>query len=228
MSDLRSLLTVAADNADATSADALVGEDLRRGRRALHRRTARRVGLRTGVAALVAAGVAAAMSPQDLARPQDRPAAADPVRSSASDPLALVAYDGTEPAGFEIAVIPDGWTVGTSDSASFTLVPPGGSVPEPENAEQAMAGPSLEGQIYVSLAREVPDPLVGKELTVAGRPGVLMDNFGPSDTRTLYLPGTDEASLAIQVWSGLPLTESQLVRFAEGVTVTEDAQPTAG
>jgi hypothetical protein len=84
---------------------------------------------------------------------------------------------------------------------------------------------SFVDKLVVSLqSHDATTPTAGTHVVVNGQPGIIDVSDG---VRSLtYKDGKYE--VAIQCWSNIHLTDSQLVTFAEGVTVTSAAQQPYG
>ena len=69
------------------------------------------------------------------------------------------------------------------------------------------------------------------KVTVNGRPAVLGFHYGGEGTtrdRWLIFSDAKGHKVLVQVPESLDLTTDQIVRFAEGITVTSQAQPIGG
>ena len=228
MTDIQHLLTSAADSVEApTTGDARA--DLARGQRALRRRTARRLALRTGVGGALAAAALAA-GPFASSNGTHGPATADSSSPSAiatgatpdAKKLELVAYEGPNPHGFELELIPDGWKITNSGESTFVIAPEDYVDPVPTEGVIDMHG------LSVVLAKDVPSPLVGRHVTVNGRPGIVFVTSDNDGTRTLFVRQPSGLHLAVQLNGGLGLDEADLVAIANGITITPDAVGSAG
>ena len=82
-----------------------------------------------------------------------------------------------------------------------------------------------DGKDVVSNPVSLPEPPAVEPFEVDGKAAKVTTN--EEGTRTLrYEHG--EYTLAIQVWPTLKLTDAQLIEFADGVSVTGEAQPGRG
>ncbi|MFY1696311.1 hypothetical protein [Solwaraspora sp. WMMA2101] len=131
----------------------------------------------------------------------------------------LVAYTGSQPEGYKLATVPQGWVVQGSDAWSLVLAP----------ADTADTDPnSLAGKIAVSTQAQMPSGLPSESVTVNGLAGHLVTMEDNTDGRTLFVEQPGGGYLTIQVWDGLGWTGEQIVEFAGGIEVTGDAQQTVG
>ncbi|TDB81937.1 hypothetical protein, partial [Micromonospora sp. KC721] len=114
---------------DQTSPD-VVTADVARGHRALTRRRQRRLAFSGAAVALVAT---VALGAGQIGGTGGAPTrvAEGPGTSTNTSRLQLVAYTGTQPVGFEVSTVPEGWKVVSSDKSSFIVTPPGGDTAPP-------------------------------------------------------------------------------------------------
>jgi hypothetical protein len=222
MSDLRTLLHEAAPQPTAVS-ELVVERDLARARRALRLRRGRRTGIVGGLVAASALVAVAVVNPGGT--PSTPTATSSPSSRSDVPGIALVAYTGAQPAGFELDKIPAGWAVRDSTSGLLTLAPEGDTTPP------ADGGPtSLVGTIAVSIQGDsgIPSGVRLDDVTVDGRPAVIAHMKGAGDTRTLFIEQPSGTYLTIQVWDGLGWDNARIAEFAASVHVTDDAKPSFG
>lgn len=203
-----------------------VASDLDRGRRALtgrRRRRAARAGFATAVV-VTAVTVAVVTRPGDGgADAATRQAAHAPVSAAAPHALQLVAYTGVQPSGFRVDTVPAGWTVSSSDTTSFVAVPPGTHV------HQSPGDVDLAAGIAVSLQGDeqfAPGTTV-TTVAVNGRPGRLALTSDRT-AKWLIFPDAKGHKVVVQALVTLGVSDDQLVRFAEGITVTGEAQVAVG
>ncbi len=223
-----------------------VGADLDRGRRALRRRRAvqKIAGSAFAVAAL-AAGVAIA---GNEAPATDTPGAATSPGSVSAPVTRLVAYTGTQPKGYTIDKVPDGWEIQADDRHALILAPKDALDKDPQ---------SFVGKIGVMLqSKDQSGPPAGKQVMVGDVPGVLVKAQEPTDPTTLRLQeeakreaiakggpsaapflvesdANDGATLwvkqpsgvhlLVQFWEGLGLSERDMVEIGAGIHVHKDA-----
>jgi hypothetical protein len=227
--------------------------DVARGHRALSRRRHRRLAGAAGAAAVLA-GVAVAIA--QPARPgQSTPPAAGGITFPQASAIRLTAYTGAQPAGFRVATVPAGWQVASSDAYSFVVAPPGApadaaaptaapAAAAPRGAEPAAAPATQEnapvstpgsyaGRIVVMLQgqSQLPKNQAVTTVTVDGRQGQLgLAEGGTAKTRYEWLiyPDGKGHKILIQLPTSVALTTAQLVKFADGITVTSAAKTAAG
>lgn len=197
------------DGTAATPADDVVAADLARGGTALTRRR-HAVGAAAGVGLTLALG--AGLGIAVVAQPDD--AAAPPAAGRSEGRTSLVAYTGEQPEGFEVAVIPEGFFVQGSDAYVFTVAPEG-------DTSHPLA---FEDKIVVSL-----EDGIKKQGAIEGEPVMVGDVEGgirtPSDglaTMLEFMQG--DFNVVVQMWRTVGLTDEELIEFAEGITVTDEAK----
>ncbi|TDB76282.1 hypothetical protein [Micromonospora sp. KC723] len=213
---------------DQTSPD-VVTADVARGHHALASRRRRRLAF-SGAAVALAATVA--MGAGQLGRPDSATTtvAEGPATTTNTSRLQLVAYTGTQPVGFEVGTVPEGWHVISSDKSMFIVTPPGGDTAPPAPGGAV----SLQGRISVSLQSlsRLPDRSPVTKVDINGRAGELgfpQEAEGKlSDTRWLIFPDASGRKVLVQVPGELGLSDDQIVRFARGITVTDQAESVGG
>ncbi|MDG4832014.1 hypothetical protein O7627_22285 [Solwaraspora sp. WMMD1047] len=211
---------------DRTSPE-MVAADVARGQRALTRRRRQRFAF-SGAA--VAAVAAVAVGAGQLGQPAGAPTAGTTGTGPTAQTLRLVAYTGTQPVGFEVSTVPQGWQVISSDTSMFVVMP-SGQDPAPAAPGSAV---SLRGRISVSLESlsRLPDDSPVTQVDINGRTGRLGSPWEtpgePSDTRWLIFPVASGQRVLVQVPGELGLRDDQIVRFAEGITVTDQAESVGG
>ena len=223
MTDLRRLLHDAAGPA-APVAPTVVEADLGRGHRALRRHRRKTLGVRGGLVAGIALGAVAVASGTGLltgtspSASPTRPAVTAPTATTPTvtlAPTALVAYTGAQPEGYTLAKIPVGYTVASNQSAYMTL----------ERADASGSDPALfDDKVAVEQSVDA-DPTGGDPVTVSGKPATIVQGRGVS---SLYLEQDNGSYLMVQAAKGLNWDDAQLIEFASGVTVTENATLTYG
>lgn len=198
--------------------------DLARGRRLRRRRQLRLGGAAAGTAAVVAAAVVtltvhpAGHGPAQAA-PGARPgsSAAPAPAPSAATSIALVAYDGEQPPGYQVAEVPRGWVIQGGNSFVLTLAPKG---------DKDKSVDSFVGKLVVMLqSRDASAPTTGARQPVAGRPG-RFDVQGK--TQMLTYKDAAGAWVVIQAPTSLGWDSTRLARFAAGVQVLGNAQQSRG
>jgi hypothetical protein len=228
MTDITDLFEAVAPAAQEPSPET-VDADIARGHRALvrvHRRRLVRRSLVTTVSlAAVAVGVTATMQNHGTDRTGHGVGAAKAPVTHASTHAAkrpvvpavhavrLVAYTGSQLAGFTVDRVPDGWHLSTSTQLALNINRHGDTNNNPD---------VFEGKLTVLLQSQDAHGLPGgKAVTVDGEPGVVTDQgkYGES----LTYNDTSGHTVVIQAPENLAWSDSQIVRFAEGVHVTGDA-----
>jgi hypothetical protein len=188
--------------------DDVVRGDLVRGRAALRRRRFHRGITGLGASAAVAVVAVAAISGQQSAGTDG---------SDSSGGLDLVAYHGAQLPGFTVGKVPEGFVLQGSDPYSLAIARP----------DDHTAINDFRDKLVVMLQStsmtELPD---GKAVQVEGRPATIYKG-DPAAAQLYYSDGAGH-DIVIQSWSGLGLTDAELVEFARSVTVTSNAEATAG
>ena len=241
MMDLRDHLDQIAGSTPPPTAEQ-AGADVARGRRALRRRRAGQTaaGSAFGVAALVAAfSIATAgtgAAPHGPATAGSRPVVA----------AALVAYQGAQPKGFTIDKVPAGWFIQNDDNYSLLLAPQKAQSPGPDvdpSRDPLFDRDSFVGKIAIMLeSKDQRGPSRdGTKVQVGDREGRLLKSLrgvtpdGPAPTAPggdtgweLWVQQPSGASLIVQFWQGLGLTQDQMVELGAGVHVHADAEQGVG
>lgn len=201
-----------------------VAADVARGHRAAADRRRRRFAAAGGAAAVVAA---AAIALPFAGRPTSP--GPTPAPGSASSRVQLVSYTGKQPVGFEVSTVPSGWKVVSSDPSAFVVAPPG------QEITQKPGDPiSFQDRIVVSLQglSHFPAESPITEVDINGRKGQLghplADEGKLSDVRWLFFTDAKGRHVEVDVPASAGLSDEQIVRFAEGVTVTDQAQEIGG
>jgi hypothetical protein len=204
-----------------------VAADVARGRRALIVRRGRRIAGTGFVAVAAAAAIATGTVGQSSgsgATAASQPSAVIQ-HTTATTHLQLAAYEGAQPVGFKVTTVPAGWHVTSSSRSAFVAVPPGTKTPH----GPAGAPVSLMGGIAVMLqgdSRPPADEPITK-VTVQGNEGQLGLTEDKAAKWLIYPVGAGSKVL-VQVPTKLGLTDKQIVQFADGITVTSDAQAARG
>jgi hypothetical protein len=221
MSDIEQLLRQSAKSSEVTPSPDVVEADILRGRTAWRLRRRRQAvwsSVGSTVAAAVVVGsaiVVGGVGGSDGAgeSPEAGPRAV-PAQTPKSE-VQLVAYDGEQPNGFVVELVPEGWYIQIPDHPQYSLtIAPEGDTTSPD---------AFVGKLVVTLQSKDVGPGVpqrGDPVEVNGRPGVVSAG-GDADLLT-YDYG-DGIYVDVQAWHDLGWTDEQLVTFAEGVTVTADA-----
>lgn len=221
MSDLNHRLSGLLEEPATT--DLTVAEDLRRGRTARLRRTVRMA--TATVAVLAVAGVGAAITldrepaaphaggPAGVETATGTPAENTPAATQTTEGIDLVAWTGEQPAGFRVAVVPEGFVLqGASESVL--------SIARPDDTTDIY---NFENKIVVTLDANGMEPH-GEPVQVGDYQGWLHKDGA---TQMLTVQRGDQR-LEVQAWGGLGLSDEQVLEFAQGVTITEDAVGSVG
>jgi hypothetical protein len=209
----------------------VVAADVARGHRALSRRRRNRIAV-SGLAVVAVAAVAVSVTQIGSAGSRPSLANGSGTTTQQATRIQLVAFTGTQPAGFRVQTIPAGWHVISSNSVEFVVAPPGddSAGPGPAGVHGAGAGSvSYEGRIAVMLQgqSELSSDAPVTKVSINGRDGVLSK---PVDGKALWLIFPDAAGhkVLVQVPVSIGLTTDQIVAFAKGITVTSEAQAGVG
>jgi hypothetical protein len=238
VNDVKDLLGLALDTGPAEGTEADPREDLARGRSLLRRR---RLLAGAGVAAAMVAGaavplalqggsgvsnghgpVAASAKPVIKTTEPSVPSASSPSPSrSRGGHVALVAWTGTQPPGYEVSWMPAGWVVQGSTPYYLTIAPAGDKDTQPD---------SFLGKLVVMLqSKSVTSPPSGQSQPVNGRRGVFepaAEAGGDTEILTFQVPGGQWA--VVQAPMALGWSSQQLAQFAGGVKVLVTAQRGVG
>ncbi len=223
-----------------------VDADLARGRRALRkRRTVQKVAGSAFAVAALAAGLALADNGVPAAT---TPGAATSPGSVSAPATRLVAYTGSQPKGYTIDKVPDGWEIQADSPSALILAPKDALDKDPQ---------SFVGKIGIMLqSKDEGGPSEGKKVMVGDVPGVLVASKEPTDPTTLRLQEEAEREaiakggpsaapfrvesdandgatlwikqpsgvhLLIQFWEGLGLSERDMLEIGAGVHVHKGA-----
>jgi hypothetical protein len=195
---------------------ATVGADLRRGRAELSRRRRRQGAAGLVVAtAMALAGVSAAAASSGTREAHAQSTGSVVKVPSDQVSTQLVAYTGHQLAGFTVSEVPAGYVLQGAQPTTLDIAAPDDHTPID----------SFVDKLIVSLqSHNATTPTAGRHVVVDGQPGIIDEMDG---VRTLtYKDGKYEVN--VQCWSNIHLTNSQLVAFAAGVTVTSGAQQPNG
>ena len=193
--------------------------DVARGRRLLFRRRLAGVG---GVAAAAAVGVLVPVMLHGAGhpaahQPPTRPSVSVTPVSKSRGSIALVAFTGQQPPGYQVAEVPSGWVVQGGDQFALVIAPQG----DPDTFIN-----SYQGKLVVMLqSQDASAPTSGQSDPVNGHPGYL-DVQG--DTQILTFQRADGRWVVIQAPTSLGWDAAQLSQFASGVQVLGNAQPSRG
>ncbi len=144
--------------------------------------------------------------------------ASAPAAGHRGTPIALVAYSGQQPAGYQVAEMPAGWVVQGGNAYALIIAPRSDTNSDPS---------VFVGKIVVMLQStdaSVP-PAQGAVVPVSGRAGRLtvQDN-----TQVLIYQDTHGHWVVIQAPTSLGWDDTQLAQFAAGVQVLHNARPGHG
>lgn len=217
VSDIKELLEHAVSAIDVNATEETVEDDVLRGRTALARSRRRRM-IRSSVIGAAAVtimigGVIAAGSYQN-----ESPDRSSRTPSDSSSQVQLVAYSGEQLDGFIVDRVPEGWFLQGSSPFALTIAPEGNDT-HPDN---------FIGKLVVMLfSKDAKQKLPqGDPVDVGGNKGVVSHNG--DGVATLSYEDGEGHFVQVQSPEVLGWTNEQLARFAEGVTVTADAQKTRG
>jgi hypothetical protein len=205
----------------------VVAADLARGHHAVSRRRRQRFAF---AGAFVAVAAAAVVGIGQVGAPATGSDTAAPETVAGAPRLELVAYGGDQPVGFKVSTVPAGWRVVSSDRSSFVVAPPGAD-DAPAAAGQAV---SVMDKIMVSLQglSTFPEESPVRKVDVDGKSGELghpLESPGKlSDTRWLVFPGDTGDNVQVQVPASVGLSDDQVIAFAAGITVTDEAESIGG
>ena len=211
--------------------DQTVRGDVERGRRALASRRSRRS--RRGISALGLAVIAAAGTAAVTLQVPDSSAVAGAAASpsvSVAPAIRLVAYTGTQPKGFFLDRVPDGWVLQTTDAYVLTLTPRGRQIdPQVDRLPGESEAFLFDGKLAVTLlSKGATRPIDGVAVKVGATNG-LLTNANSSGTRTLfYDDAATGRTVVVQVPGALRWTDEQVADFALGVHVTGEAAAGSG
>lgn len=236
--------TLAGPEVTPTTED--VNSDLDRGRRALRRR--RTVQKLAGSAfAVMALAVGVTVANTGTPAPTTPGAGRNPGAINAPA-TQLVAYTGSQPKGYTIDKVPDGWEIQADTTSALILAPKKALDKDPQ---------SFVGKIGIMLqSTDQKDAPNGKKVKVGDGAGVLVPEQevtdpttlrlreeakreaiakgGPSaapflvddtanDGATLWVEQPNGVYLLLQFWEGLGLSEQDMLDIGAGVHVHKDA-----
>jgi hypothetical protein len=217
MNDLMAYHGIGTKGASTPVRLAQVDADISRGRRAAHRRRARQAGAGTALAGVLAIGGFAVTAP--AGRHHSTRAG---VTAAATLGIKLVDFSGTQPSGFTLARVPQGWSIETSNPYFLVIAPTGTTHPDPEN---------MVGKLMVTFEPAQPADLSGTPIAVGPGNGLVRrapDPSGDGQSALLDLQSPSGQWVRVQSPSALGWTDQQVADFAAGVTVTPDAQRAPG
>jgi len=245
MSDLRTLLHEAANAVPVAAATATVDDDLARGRLALARgRRIRWTVVPTGLVAAAAAGLLI-VGPEFAAQPSPGvavigPSSGGPVNSGPvnsadlSAKISLVGFTGTQPAGYTIDRVPEGWEIQNIDKYSLVIAPVDATDKDPNSfVGKILVGRANDGEVSVhrDQVREIAVGKVTARLFTFPEPQVPAGSRPATDdkhTQGLLLPVGKGAYLIFQLPGRLHWDAATVAAFAAGVHMNPGAQAAAG
>ena len=223
-SELKTMLNQAAGSARPTTDADLTG-DLTRGQSALRRR---RFTLATNgalalavIGGLVVAGTSGAFDSDSKSSDTSAVAPSVPTVDNTKDissAIQFVAYTGSQPEGFTVATVPDGWRVQGANEYVLLITPPTGTSKSLDD---------FVGKLAVMLeSQDASGPYEGKQIAVGDATGVISrpgDGYGQ-----LHWTDAKGHNLVVQWPDDKQWTDQQVADFAAGVTVTSDAKAGRG
>ena len=195
--------------------------DVARGHDALIRRRRHRI---VGSSAIVAAVTAVAVGSAGFGQAGRTVEATPGASTQQTAVVQLAAYTGIQPAGFRVRTVPAGWRVASSTQYAFVVAPPGADTSIGHSGAvnfRSGIAVMLEGQ------SRLPSDSPTTKVTVGGHEGT----YGLTrdhQAEWLIFPDAAGDTVLVQVPTKLGLTTDQIVRFAEGITVTSQAHPAGG
>jgi hypothetical protein len=216
MTDLMDRLHRLGEDTPTLVPDEIVRRDVARARGALLRTRVRR-----GVAGLSVAAVAVVGTAIVVGNPADNsggPQIAQPSGTGGSDvvgsDLGLVAYTGVQQPGFVVSKVPEGFVL--QGATPFSL--------DVARADDHSDLSVFVDKLVVMLeSRDAGEP-TGTPVKVGRYDGWIRTSDG---AQTLTYDA-DDRRIVVQAWTSLGLSDAQVIEFAEGVTVTAEAQQSVG
>lgn len=187
-----------------------VRRDLARGRSAARRRAFRRGTAGLSLAAVAVVGGTIAVTADRAPSPAPITAAPDPGEAR------LVAYTGQQRPGFVVTKVPAGFVLEGATAYNLNVA----------RADDHSGLDVFSDKLVVMLeSRSVTTPPEGRLVRVGEHEGRLRTTEDGAQVLT-YDDG--EHRVVVQAWTTLGLSDQQVVEFAEGVTVTAEAQAGVG
>ena len=221
--------------------------DLALGRRAVRRR---RIAQAMG-GSLAAVAAVAAISLSVNGGSSDGVVASPPAATAPSFSPRLVSYTGAQPEYFTVDWVPEGWFVQNSNSSGLIIAPDEAASGGPD--VNPSAGPlydprNAKGKISVWLTNRSGEKLPPdlKIINIGGHQALLLKNERSEEAQpdgklalepvrpdgdygadvVLLLPGN--TSVEVHFWSGVGLSDQQMLQLAAGVHVSPKAKPGVG
>lgn len=209
MTNLNSLMTRATENIGEAS-DTTIANDLARARRA---RRARFGTGGVGGAAVVTLALGF-------------PLIAGGAPASAVE---LVDYVGSQPKGFTLEEVPEGWHLYVADDSSLILSPQS----DPLVHDPASGVIAWEGRIAITLVAEESLPALASRALRVGNDTAQAYNMldasdTPSDVMSVFVPQGEGTYLSVQLPAELRWTDTEASQFIDGIDVDDHAVITAG
>jgi hypothetical protein len=209
MYDVNDRLTALAKRPGPPPSELTIAGDVRRGAAALRRRRARRASVGVAVA-ISTLGVAVAVLQQ--------PTSHNPVskqHATTSKPadgrLTLIAYHGKQLPGFKVRQIPSGYVLQGSTASVLAIAEPG----------DHSSVDDFRRKLVVTVTEATANERIhGSPVDVGGHRGAIRTG---NDGVTMLQYHAGRRLVNVQAWSNLHLTREQVVKFAEGITVTAHA-----
>lgn len=232
MMDLHSRLQRLAGPADETP-DAVIRDDLTRGRRAVRRRRI----VQTGAGSVFAvAAVAAALSLSGgVVREPTAPVTAQSAGGAPATAagVQLVGYTGEQPHLFTIDTVPQGFFVQSQNEDHLLLAPEEAKTFDP--AKPHLSDPAVyTGKIGVYLQNKdyTVDPTGDEQFRIGEKPAALRlihtDEGTPDEGTTveatqIYVVQSPRVYLTVQFDASTGLTKEQMIKVADGINLTAEA-----
>jgi hypothetical protein len=215
MTDLQTLL-LDAGRPGADPPAHVVDDDLARGRRALVRQRLRRGGTRSLLVAAAAVGSLLVVQTQGPSQSPEH--AAGPSAPGSTSSVKLVAYTGSQPQGYTVGSVPDGWEIQGVDNYALVIA----AVGNPDRQLDSFAGKL----VVMLLSKDASIPTTGTRVAVGSTTGIVSH----VDPATAQLFFTDAAGhvLDIQVPAALNWTDAQIGQFGAVVHANASAQAGVG
>jgi hypothetical protein len=220
MTDINELLRETARSAAATPSPEVVEADVRRGRAGLLRRRRRRA-VWTSVAGTVVVAAMVALTVV-VGQPENESGVATPDSGTApseASGVRLVTYTGEQLDGFVVDRVPAGWFLQGSTPHALTIAPDG------DTTHPA----AFTGKLVVMLySQHMPErlPDSGEPVDVGNTHGVVTRD-GSGNAHLYYIDGEGHYA-EVQAPTALGWSNQELASFADGVTVTVNAQKGLG
>jgi hypothetical protein len=224
MTDIKVLLELALPSDDRLQDGDDPAADLHRGRALLRRRRLTR-SCGAGAAAIVVTGLVAGVAALGGAARHAGPVASHRLQPASNSPashparlphIRLVAYRGTQVPGYQVAEVPTGWTIQGGDPYVLTIAPVG----DPNKDIDAFTG-----KLIVTMEGQPTYPQGAAADPVNGHQGEFWVAGGYQQLNYLYSPGR---WVIVQAPATLGWDAAQMAKFAGGVQILGNAQPSKG